>query len=57
MKKILIINGHPEENSYNYALANAYIEGAKNAGAEISNINIAELKFNINFKRVNKKGS
>ena len=50
MKKVLIINGHPETNSYNYALANAYIEGAKNAGAEISTINIAELNFNINLQ-------
>ena len=50
MKKILIINGHPEKNSYSYALSAAYIEGAtKNNNAEISIINIADLQFNPNL--------
>ncbi|WP_066756209.1 NAD(P)H-dependent oxidoreductase [Crocinitomix algicola] len=49
MKKILIINGHPDKESYNYALADAYINGAKKAGAEVRQINIADLKFNPNL--------
>ncbi|MFT3752146.1 MAG: NAD(P)H-dependent oxidoreductase [Paludibacter sp.] len=49
MKKILIINGNPEKNSYNYALSQSYSEGAKNSKAEISTINISELQFNPNL--------
>ncbi len=45
-KKILIINGHPDIESYNTCLAEAYKKGAITAGAEIQEINIAELKFN-----------
>lgn len=50
MKKILIINGHPEKSSYNYALSESYIDGAKSNNAEISTINIAELNFNMNLQ-------
>ena len=49
MKKILIINGHPEKESYSYALSQSYAEGAKTAGAEISYIHIADLEFNPNL--------
>jgi putative NADPH-quinone reductase len=50
MKKILIINGHPEKSSYSYALSASYFEGAtKNNNAEISIINIADLQFNPNL--------
>ncbi|GGM90085.1 NAD(P)H dehydrogenase (quinone) [Dyadobacter beijingensis] len=50
MKKILIINGHPDPASYNYALANAYYEGLVKTDAEILRINIAELQFNPNLE-------
>ncbi|MEI7983094.1 MAG: NAD(P)H-dependent oxidoreductase [Bacteroidota bacterium] len=46
MKKILIINGHPNNNSLNFALAAAYIKGALAAGAEVREITIRDLKFN-----------
>jgi len=50
MKKILIINGHPDKESYNYALSEAYKTGASSSGAEIKVINIADLKFNPNLQ-------
>ncbi|WP_245536010.1 NAD(P)H-dependent oxidoreductase [Psychroflexus torquis] len=28
MKQVLIINGHPDKQSYNYALTEAYLKGA-----------------------------
>ncbi len=49
-KKILLINGHPDAESYNFALADAYIKGAKKAGAEIQIINIRALSFNPNLE-------
>ncbi|MCI4671900.1 MAG: NAD(P)H-dependent oxidoreductase [Bacteroidia bacterium] len=50
MKKILIINGHPDTVSFNYALSEAYRQGAESSGAGISQINIAELDFDPNLK-------
>lgn len=50
MKKILIINGHPDEESFNYGLADAYRKGAVKSGAEVKNVNIRELAFNPNLQ-------
>lgn len=50
MKNILIINGHPNKVSINFALAEAYYNGAVNAGANVSLINIADLIFNPNLQ-------
>ena len=50
MKKILIINGHPDKESYNYALSEAYKTGAASSGADIKVINIIDLKFNPNLQ-------
>ncbi|WP_428742178.1 NAD(P)H-dependent oxidoreductase [Tenacibaculum sp.] len=50
MKKILIINGHPDKESFNYALSEAYKIGAKKSNAEIQEINIRELNFNPNLQ-------
>lgn len=50
MKKILIIQGHPDEESYNTALAEAYKKGAEEAGAEIKEIIIRDLNFSPNLK-------
>ncbi|MDW3652833.1 MAG: NAD(P)H-dependent oxidoreductase [Bacteroidia bacterium] len=50
MKKILIINGHPDKESFNYALSRAYQEGASLTDAQISQLNLAELKFNPNLQ-------
>ncbi|MCW5515057.1 NAD(P)H-dependent oxidoreductase [Muriicola sp. Z0-33] len=50
MKKILIINGHPDEESFNFAIAEAYKKGAQSSGAIIQEINIRELSFNPNLQ-------
>lgn len=50
MKKILIINGHPDKESYNFALAEAYKKGALASGAEVKQINIRELNFTPNLQ-------
>lgn len=48
-KKIAIINGQPNPESYNHSLQQAYIEGAQQSGAEISVIEISKLKFDPNL--------
>ncbi len=50
MKNILIINGHPNRESYNFGLAKAYKEGAEKTGFAISEIVIADLTFNPNLQ-------
>lgn len=50
MKNILIINGHPNPDSFNYALSAAYAEGLQNAGVTTEYINIAALRFNPNLQ-------
>jgi putative NADPH-quinone reductase len=50
MQRILIINGHPNPQSYNYALADAYKKGASKNKAQIEQINIADLDFNPNLQ-------
>lgn len=46
MKKILIINGHPNKDSFCVALAEAYKKGAIASKAEVKEIVISDLKFN-----------
>ncbi|MDN3692064.1 NAD(P)H-dependent oxidoreductase [Chryseobacterium tructae] len=50
MKKIAIINGHPNKESFNFGIAEAYKNGALEAGAEVKEITIAELDFNSNLQ-------
>jgi putative NADPH-quinone reductase len=50
MKNILIINGHPNAESFNAALVESYKKGALQSGAKISEINIRDLKFNPNLE-------
>lgn len=52
MKNILIINGHPNTESFNYALHKAYKNGvlAKDKH-NIDEINVAELEFNPNLSK------
>ncbi|SIT19210.1 Putative NADPH-quinone reductase (modulator of drug activity B) [Chryseobacterium ureilyticum] len=50
MKKIVVINGHPDKESFNAALAHAYISSAVNSGAEVRYIAIGELNFNPNLQ-------
>lgn len=46
MKNILIINGHPDEESYCYKLAEYYKKGAENEGHKCKLIHLAALNFN-----------
>lgn len=50
MKKILIINGHPDKESFNFALAAAYKKGAIAAGSTVKEIIIRDLSFNPNLQ-------
>lgn len=50
MKKILILNGHPDKESFNFALSEAYLVGAQKSGAEVEVIHITDLKFNPNLQ-------
>ena len=49
-KKIVVINGHPNKNAFNFGIANAYKEGARSSGAELQEITIADLQFNPNLQ-------
>lgn len=49
-KKIALIIGHPDQESFNFALAEAYKNGALKSGAEIKEIIIRDLKFNPNLQ-------
>jgi NAD(P)H dehydrogenase (quinone) len=49
MKKILLINGHPDAESFNFALVAAYKKGVAETGAEIQEITIKDLNFNLNL--------
>lgn len=50
MKKVVIINGHPNKASLNFAFAEAYKKGAEKTGAEVKEIVIANLQFNPNLQ-------
>jgi NAD(P)H dehydrogenase (quinone) len=50
MKKILIINGHPNAASFNFGIAESYKDGAIASGAQVETIIIADLKFNPNLQ-------
>lgn len=50
MKKILINNGHPNKDSFNFGIAKAYQDGALQSGAEVKEIVIADLNFNPNLQ-------
>lgn len=50
MKKIAIINGHPNKDSFNSGVTEAYRLGASEAGAEVREIVIRDLNFNPNLQ-------
>lgn len=50
MKKIAIINGHPNKDSFNFGVAEAYRAGAAETGAEVKEIVIRDLNFNPNLQ-------
>ncbi len=45
MKRILIINGHPDKESFCNALAEKYKRGADLSGAECDIVNLTDLEF------------
>ncbi|MCG8580646.1 MAG: NAD(P)H-dependent oxidoreductase [Bacteroidales bacterium] len=45
MKKVLIINGHPDKNSLSTELANRYRAGTEKAGVDSELINLCDLEF------------
>lgn len=49
MKKILVINGHPVEDSFSKALADSYIEGAESKGYKVEIIQVRKMDFNPNL--------
>lgn len=49
-KKIVIINGHPDRESFNFGIAGAYRKEAEKSGAEVREIVIADLDFNPNLE-------
>lgn len=46
MKRILIINGHPNKNSFCFALAESYKKGADASESECKLVHLINLKFN-----------
>ena len=46
MKKTLIINGHPDKESFCFALAESYKSGADAAGADCKLVHLIDLAFN-----------
>lgn len=50
MKKILIIDGHPNEDSLCYSLAEGYLKGSKTRNVVVNKIRIADLQFNPNLR-------
>jgi NAD(P)H dehydrogenase (quinone) len=44
-KKIFILLGHPDEDSFNCTLANEYQRGAEAAGHEVRRTNLGDMRF------------
>jgi NAD(P)H dehydrogenase (quinone) len=49
-KKILVIQGHPIRETFSEKLTDAYMEGARSKGAEIQEIVLRDLQFDLNFR-------
>ena len=50
MKKIAVINGHPNKESFNFAIVEAYSTGARSSAAEVREITLAEMTFKTNLQ-------
>lgn len=50
-KKILIILGHPNKESFCGALAESYKKGAIESGAEVKELILADLQFAVNLQK------
>lgn len=46
MKKVLIINGHPDKESFCFGLHQSYKKGSQEAGNEVKEIILSEMEFN-----------
>jgi putative NADPH-quinone reductase len=57
MKNILIINAHPDKESYCNALAVSYKKGAELSGANCRLVNLADLQFELSLHHGYKKGT
>lgn len=55
-KNILLILGHPSENSFCKALLDAYQKGAEGAGANCKTLYLSRLNFNVNLTDGYKSG-
>ncbi|MGB0523269.1 MAG: NAD(P)H-dependent oxidoreductase [Flammeovirgaceae bacterium] len=56
-KKILLIQGHPNLESFNFALHQAYKEGAIASGAEVRELILAQMDFSLNLAQGYQKRS
>ena len=50
MKKVVVINGHPNKESFNSAIAHSYMSSALSLGSQVRYIAIGELDFNPNLQ-------
>ncbi|KAF0128789.1 MAG: NAD(P)H dehydrogenase (quinone) [Bacteroidetes bacterium] len=50
MKHVLIIHGHPVHDTFVDKLTLEYIRGAESSGADVKELVLNELKFDINFR-------
>lgn len=48
--KVLLINGHPDRESFNYGIMEAYQRGVTRPGNEVKTIFIGDLNFNPNLQ-------
>ncbi|WP_139995129.1 NAD(P)H-dependent oxidoreductase [Paenibacillus paridis] len=48
--KIVIVNGHPDSQSFCSALSDAYAEGVKSTDAQIRKIELSQLRFEPNLR-------
>lgn len=44
-KKILVLLGHPDKDTYSGEIANSYEEAARAAGNEVTRVNLGDLQF------------
>lgn len=50
MKKVLIINGHPNDRSFCYALAETYKKGSLSTGNEVELLHLKDLQFDLSLR-------
>lgn len=47
---ILVINGHPDPQSFCAALSDAYMKGASASNAQVRSIDLSKIEFNPNLQ-------